>query len=102
MALPFEFRVVAEDDIWMRPMDAGPVASISMHRYAKMPWVGLFAEAAAIFRGKGGRPHRARRHSLTGADVDRLYPQGGRFRAVRRRVDPAGKFLNHALAGLFA
>lgn len=101
VSFPFEFRVVAGDDIWMSPMNQGPVASVSMHQYARMPWQGIFAEAEQIFRAHGGRPHWAKRHTLSRADVDSLYPLAERFRAVRRSTDPHGKFLNPHLAGLF-
>ena len=102
VSFPFEFRVVAPDDIWMSPMNAGPVAAISMHQYAKMPWRALFADAEAIFRARGGRPHWAKRHTLTRDDVDALYPMAERYREVRRRADPAGKFLNPHLSELFS
>jgi FAD-linked oxidoreductase len=102
VAFPFEYRVVAADDIWMSPMNAGPVASISMHQYERMPWQAPFAEAEQLFRAAGGRPHWAKRHTLTRADVDALYPMAERFRAVRRRVDPTGKFLNGHLRELFS
>jgi FAD/FMN-containing dehydrogenase len=94
--------VVAPDDIWMSPMNAGPVAAISMHQYAKMPWRALFADAEAIFRAHGGRPHWAKRHTLTRADVDALYPMAERYREVRRAADPTGKFLNPHLTELFS
>ncbi len=102
VTFPFEFRTVAADDIWMSPMNAGPVAAISMHQYAKMPWRNLFAEAETIFRTHGGRPHWAKRHTLTRADVAALYPMAGRYNAVRRAADPGGKFLNPHLESLFA
>jgi FAD-linked oxidoreductase len=102
VAFPFEFRIVAGDDIWMSPMNAGPVAAISMHQYARMPWHALFAEAEAIFRDHGGRPHWAKRHTLTRDDVDRLYPMAARYREVRRAVDPSGKFLNQHMRELFS
>ncbi|MFN3371422.1 MAG: D-arabinono-1,4-lactone oxidase [Sphingomonadaceae bacterium] len=102
VSFPFEFRTVAGDDIWLSPMNRGPVAAISMHQYAPMPWQGVFAEVEPIFRAAGGRPHWGKRHGLTRADVDRLYPEAERFRAVRRAADPAGKFLNPHLAELFA
>ena len=102
VTFPFEFRTVAADDIWMSPMNAGPVAAISMHQYAKMPWRNLFAEAETIFRSHGGRPHWAKRHTLTRADVAALYPMAGRYNAVRRAADPGGKFLNPHLESLFA
>jgi FAD-linked oxidoreductase len=100
VTFPFEFRVVAGDDIWLGPMHAGACA-ISMHQYAKMPWQAPFAAIEPIFRAHGGRPHWAKRHTLTRADVDALYPNAGRFRAVRAAHDPSGKFLNPHLASLF-
>lgn len=102
VTFPFEYRTVAADDIWMSPMNAGPVAAISMHQYAKMPWADHFAGAEAIFRAHGGRPHWAKRHTLTRADVDALYPLAERYRAVRRAADPQGKFLNPHLESLFS
>lgn len=102
VTFPFEYRVVAADDIWMSPMNAGPVAAISMHQYAKMPWRSLFADGETIFRGAGGRPHWAKRHTLTRADVAAFYPMAERYRTVRRAVDPHGKFLNPHLETLFA
>lgn len=101
VAFPFEFRLVAGDDIWLSPFNTGPGASISMHQYAKMPWRKLFAEAERIFRDYGGRPHWAKRHTLTARDVDALYPEAKRFRAIRDAVDPQGKFLNAHLHELF-
>jgi FAD-linked oxidoreductase len=102
VTFPFEYRTVAADNIWMSPMNAGPVAAISMHQYAKMPWRNLFADAETIFRGAGGRPHWAKRHTLSRADVAALYPMAGRYTAVRRAADPHGKFLNPHLETLFA
>ena len=101
VSFPFEFRLVAADDIWMSPMNAGPVAAISMHQYARMPWSGVFDAVEPIFRANGGRPHWAKRHRLTRDDVTRLYPMAERFRTVRRAADPAGLFLNPHLEALF-
>ena len=101
VTFPFEFRITAGDDIWLSPFNDGPRLSISMHQYAKMPWRALFAEAEPIFRTHGGRPHWAKRHSLTSADVDALYPRAGDFRRVREAHDPGGKFANAHLAALF-
>jgi len=99
---PFEFRAVAGDDVWLSPMNAGPCVSISFHQYAKMPWRDAFAAVEAVFAQGGGRPHWAKRHTLTSEDVMRLYPMAERWGAVRRRADPTGKFLNAHLRELFA
>ncbi len=101
VAFPFEFRWVAADDIWLSPFNQGPGASISMHQYSRMEWRNLLAAAEPIFRGAGGRPHWAKRHTLTAKDVFALYPMAERFCRVRAQVDPAAKFANAHLAELF-
>jgi FAD-linked oxidoreductase len=101
IAFPFEFRLTAGDDIWMSPFNKGPGASISFHQYAKMPWRESFKEIEAVFQAGDGRPHWAKRHTLTPADVRRLYPRAEDFLAVRQAVDPDGKFTNAHLAQLF-
>jgi FAD-linked oxidoreductase len=99
---PFEFRTVAADDIWISPMNGRPCVSISFHQYAKMPWREAFAGVEQVFQQAGGRPHWAKRHTLTSDDVLRLYPDAPKFGAVRKRVDPRAKFLNAHLEELFA
>jgi FAD/FMN-containing dehydrogenase len=102
VTFPFEFRLCAADDIWLSPFNGTQGASISMHQYAKMPWSDLFAEAEPIFRAHGGRPHWAKRHTLTAADVDALYPDAAKFKAVRDAIDPGAKFANAHLKQVFA
>mgnify|MGYP001329996444 CR=1 FL=1 len=101
VTFPFEFRITAGDDIWLSPFNGGPRLSISMHQYARMPWQGVFDEIEPIFRAHGGRPHWAKRHSLTAQDVNALYPQARRFGAVRAEYDPTAKFANAHLTQLF-
>lgn len=101
VTFPFEFRLTAADDIWLSPFNGVAGASISMHQYAKMPWRELFAQAEPIFRAHGGRPHWAKRHTLTARDVDALYPDAEKFKAVRAEVDPGAKFANAHLMQVF-
>jgi FAD/FMN-containing dehydrogenase len=93
--------MVAADDIWLSPFHAGPCASISIHQYAGMPWIEHFTSLEAVFRAHGGRPHWAKRHTLTSADVRALYPGADAFGQVRKQVDPEGKFINDHLRCLF-
>ena len=101
VTFPFEFRRVAADDIWMSPFHAGPCGSISMHQFAPMPYAGVFAQVEPILREAGGRPHWAKRHTLTEADVHALYPRTPDFLAARARLDPGAKFANPFLRSLF-
>jgi FAD-linked oxidoreductase len=99
---PFEYRAVAGDDMWLSPMNGRDCISISFHQYARMDWREAFAEIEPVFAAHGGRPHWAKRHSLTSDGVLRLYPQAGRWGEVRKRVDPQAKFLNAHLRELLA
>jgi FAD-linked oxidoreductase len=101
VTFPFEFRIVAADDIWLSPFNGRLGASISMHQYARMPFQSIFVEAEKIFRSHDGRPHWAKRHTLTEADVHALYPDAAKFCEVRKGVDPEAKFANAHLAALF-
>jgi FAD-linked oxidoreductase len=101
IAFPFEFRLAAADDIWMSPFSFGEGASVSFHQYSKMPWRNAFAAIERVFQAGGGRPHWAKRHTLSAADVHRLYPQTPRYLAVREQADPQQKFANAHLTTLF-
>jgi FAD-linked oxidoreductase len=101
ITFPFEFRLAAGDDIWMSPFNAGPGASISFHQYAKMPWRDVFTEMEAVLSDGAGRPHWAKRHTLTTADVHRLYPRAGDFVTACKTWDPTRKFANTHLTKLF-
>ncbi|MFT3725663.1 MAG: D-arabinono-1,4-lactone oxidase [Hyphomonadaceae bacterium] len=101
VAFPFEFRLVAADDIWLSPFQGRVGASISMHQYHKMAWGSIFADAEKIFRAHDGRPHWAKRHTLTASDVHQLYPNAKDFCAVRDKADPGAKFANAHLTKLF-
>lgn len=102
VAFPFEFRLIAGDDIWLSPCNRGPCASVSMHQYSPMDWRTPFAAIEPIFRDAGGRPHWAKRHTLSAQDVHDLYPRARDFERVRALVDPGAKFANPLLSELFA
>jgi len=102
VVFPFEFRVTAGDDIWLSPFNRGPCASISMHQYGPMDWKTPFAAIEPIFRAAGGRPHWAKRHTLTARDVYELYPRAADFERVRATIDPGAKFANPLMSELFA
>lgn len=62
----------------------------------------LFAAMERIFLDHGGRPHWAKRFAAGPAELRRLYPRWDDFAALRRAMDPTGKFLNAWLAERFA
>lgn len=98
---PLEFRYVKGDDIWLSPFYKRDAATISVHQYHRQPFEPLFAVAEAIFARYGGRPHWGKLHSLKFAELERLYPRWGEYKALRQRLDPQGKLLNSYLKQIF-
>jgi FAD/FMN-containing dehydrogenase len=54
-----------------------------------------------IFRRFGGRPHWGKLHSLRAPDFIALYPRFNDANALRREIDPDGRFLNAHLRRVF-
>lgn len=98
---PIEYRTVAADDVWMSPFFGRESATIAVHQYHRVDTKRLFDTCEAVFRRHEGRPHWGKRHTRTAAELERLYPRFDEFRAVRRRLDPQGKFLNTHLRAMF-
>ncbi len=98
---PLEYRYVAADDAWLSPFYKRDSVTISVHQYYRQPYDKLFAGVEAIFARYEGRPHWGKLHSLAATELAKLYPHWDDFQAVRRRLDPAGKFLNRYLRRIF-
>ncbi|HVU20606.1 MAG TPA: D-arabinono-1,4-lactone oxidase [Rhizomicrobium sp.] len=98
---PIEYRTVAADDVWMSPFYGRESATIAVHQYHRVDTGKLFGACETIFRENEGRPHWGKRHTRTAEELAALYPRFDEFRAMRRRLDPEGKFLNSYLRRMF-
>ena len=98
---PVEFRTLAADGIPLSPAYGRETVTLSLHQGAELAYAGFFADCEAIFRGVQGRPHWGKLHSLRAAELRELYPRWDEFHAVRRDLDPHGRFLNDYLRELF-
>ena len=94
---PLEYRTVAADDCWLSPFYRRPSVAISVHQYYTVDYRELFSVVEPIFWKYEGRPHWGKLHTLEAKELAALYPQWEAFHAVRRRLDPTGKFLNDHL-----
>jgi FAD/FMN-containing dehydrogenase len=99
---PVEYRTLAADSAMLSTAHHRDSVTLSVHQGAERDFRPLFDACEAVFRNHGGRPHWGKLHSLGAADLEALYPEFDRFRAVRRQFDPKGLFLNDYLARLFA
>jgi FAD-linked oxidoreductase len=98
---PIEFRSVKGDDIWLSPFSGRDSVTIAVHQYYKVDTARLFNECEAIFRRYQGRPHWGKRHTRTAHEFAAIYPEFERYGALRKKLDPDGKFLNAHLRGIF-
>lgn len=98
---PMEVRFTDADDAWLSPFSGGRRVSLAVHKAHDENYQTLFDVVEPIVRKHGGRPHWGKLHSLGAGDLAPLYPKFGDFAALRRDMDPAGKFLNAHTAKLF-
>jgi FAD/FMN-containing dehydrogenase len=98
---PVEYRTLAADEIPLSPAYGRATVTLSLHQGADLPYQDLFADGEAIFRNFQGRPHWGKLHSCKAAELRELYPLWDEFHALRRELDPHGRFLNAYLRELF-
>ena len=98
---PVEYRTLAADDVWLSPAFGRDSVTLSVHQGAELPFRAFFADAEVVFRNHGGRPHWGKWHGCDAATLRGLYPRWDDFHALRREVDPEGRFLNPYLKELF-
>jgi FAD/FMN-containing dehydrogenase len=98
---PVEYRTLAEDEVWLSPAYRRETVTISVHQGEDLPFREFFADAESIFRSHRGRPHWGKWHHCDAETLSGLYPRWDDFHAVRREVDPHGRFLNPYLKELF-
>jgi FAD/FMN-containing dehydrogenase len=96
-----EFRGQAGDGQALSPTQGADVVTISLHSEPDAAWQAGFAAAEAVLRAAGGRPHWGKLRGLADEELASLYPRLDEFRALRRSLDPAGRFLNDHLRDLF-
>ncbi len=99
---PIEVRVIDQDDAWLSPFNWGVSGSIAVHAYYQDDYQFLFDLIEPIFRKHGGRPHWGKLNSLRAADFAALYPRWRDAMAVRKQIDPQGRFLNDYLKTVMA
>jgi FAD-linked oxidoreductase len=96
LAVPFpiEVRTVAADDALISTAAGRDSGFVAVHMFEGMAWEPYFRAVEAIMDELGGRPHWGKRHFQSAATLSGRYPEWGRFQAVRRRLDPGGRFAN--------
>jgi FAD-linked oxidoreductase len=91
---PIEARAVAPDDAFISTAAGRESGFVAVHMFEQMEWEPYFRAVEQIMDELDGRPHWGKRHFQTAATLRPRYPDWDRFLAVRRRLDPGGRFAN--------
>ncbi len=97
---PLEIRFVAKDNFWLSPFYQRDSVCITVPAYTDTAFEKYYALIAELMERHDGRPHWGMVHELSADQLRPLYPRFDDFRAVRRKCDPRGVFLNPHLATL--
>jgi L-gulono-1,4-lactone dehydrogenase len=97
ISFPVEVRFVAGDDIPLSPAHGRETCYLAVHVYQGMQFHQYFSAVERIMDDYGGRPHWGKLHFQTAETLAPRYPEWDRFQAVRRRLDPEGRFANEYL-----
>jgi len=91
---PVEYRFTAGDPAWLSPFHHQDSIALSVSGSPTVDYWDYLRDVDAILRRFGSRPHWGKMHFLDTDDVTALYPRAQEFRALRRKLDPKGRFLN--------
>jgi L-gulonolactone oxidase len=94
LSFPVEVRVVAPDDIPLSTAQGRATGYIAVHVYQGTPYDAYFQGVERIMDSYGGRPHWGKMHFQGHEALADRYPRWDDFQAVRRRIDPEGRFTN--------
>jgi FAD/FMN-containing dehydrogenase len=98
---PVEYRFVAGDSGMLSPYCQRASVTISVSGGPGIDYWSYLLDVDAILRQYGARPHWGKLHFNRAEDMPLLYPRFDDFRAIRRKMDPSGCFLNDHLRNLF-
>jgi FAD-linked oxidoreductase len=91
---PIEYRFTAGDLAWISPFYQQDSITLSVSGQPGVDYWDYLRDVDAILRRYQARPHWGKMHFLDTHDVTALYPRAEEFRALRRKLDPKGRFLN--------
>lgn len=102
LVLVTEVRTIAADDLWLSPCHEQ--ASVAFHFTWKPDWPAVRAVLPVIEAGlapAGVRPHWGKLFTMDAATLRDRFPRIPDFLALRRQLDPDGRFLNRYLTACF-
>jgi L-gulonolactone oxidase len=94
VSFPIELRFAAADDTFLSPAYGRAVAYIAVHVFKGMAFERPFREVEEAMGAFDGRPAWGKRSYLSATELAPRYPRWDDFQALRRALDPDGRFAN--------
>ncbi|HEY5166091.1 MAG TPA: D-arabinono-1,4-lactone oxidase [Acidimicrobiia bacterium] len=94
IGFPIEVRFTAPDDIPLSTAHGRDTCYVAVHVPRGIDFEPYFRGVEALMNELDGRPHWGKMHYQTAETLASRYPQWDRFQAVRRKLDPEGRFAN--------
>src|SRR5581483_1981270 len=94
ITLPIEVRFTAGDDVSLSTAHGRESCYLAVHVYRGRPYERYFRAVESIMDSVRGRPHWGKLHFQTADTLRPRYERWDDWQAVRRRVDPDGRFAN--------
>ena len=98
---PVEYRFVAGDSGMLSPYYQRASLTVSVSGGPGIDYGSYLRDVDGTLRQYGARPHWGKLHFNRAEDMPALDPRFHDFQAIRRRLDPSGRFLNDHLRNLF-
>ncbi|MGM0442736.1 MAG: D-arabinono-1,4-lactone oxidase [Fibrobacterota bacterium] len=102
--IPMDVRFIRADSAWLSNASGRDMVTVGCvtRNPATADQYAAFDVVERVFLKYNGRPHWAKRFKCGRATFQELYDHWDDFIALRRKMDPRGKFLNDYLHSLFA
>jgi len=90
-----EIRTLTADTMWLSPAFERACLAIHFTCHPDLPALKVALPAIEVaLKPFDPRPHWAKVFTMSAEDIERSYPQLPQFRALRKKLDPRGKFGN--------
>ena len=96
-----EIRFVKADDTWLSPAYKRDVCHIGAYQYGNRYWKEYMTSFEELMQEFGGRPHWGKEFTTDKEKISKSFPEFGKFRQLKNKLDPNGVFNNILTQNLF-
>ncbi len=96
-----EIRFTKADNFWLSECHGRNTIWIGAYNHLDKQWSSILSAFEQFAMQHGGRPHWGKEFNATHAQLAEMYPKFNEFIAMKKSIDPSGKFSNHFTEKIF-